>query len=103
MEGLHKGVVVSELAKFVRARGVNNIVNGIVALARDDNALLFDVMMPDGRIITLPTAEKLTLSLGDVVQIVVPSGNSKQAYIAGLSAVVLGGDPINKILSINQG
>lgn len=94
---------MSELAKFVKARNINNVINGTIKVVRSDNPFLFDVQMPEGKILTLPAANKLDLSLEDVVQVVMPSGNNRQAFVSDLSAVVLGGDPINKVLAIDTG
>ena len=94
---------MSELGKFVRARNLNNVSNGIIKITRDGNVLLYDVQMPDGRLLTLPSAKQLNLVVGDVVQVVMPSGNSRQAFVSELSAVVLGDDPINKLLGLGVG
>lgn len=94
---------MSELAKFVRRRAIDNLISGSIEAVRADNPLLLDVRLPDGRVLTLPSAEKLSLSPGDAVQVVMPSGDRKRAYITGLAAVVLGGDPINKLLGSGQG
>ncbi len=94
---------MGELAKFVRARNINNVTNGIVNAVRADNPLLFEIEMPNRRILTLPAANQLGVIAGDVVQIVTPSGNSKQAFVSDRSAVLIGDEPINKVLDINTG
>ena len=94
---------MSELAKFVRARNINNVTNGIINAVRIDNPFLFDVELPNRRILTLPAADQLSLVAGDVVQIVTPSGNEKQAFVSARSAVLLGDEPINKVLDLNSG
>jgi len=88
--------MASELSKFVKARNINNVTNGIITAVREDNPFLFDVELPNRRILTLPAANQLGLIPLDVVQIVTPSGNTKQAFVSDRSAVVLGDEPINK-------
>ena len=94
---------MSQLSEFVRKRAIDNIVSGVVTLTRKENPLLFDVKMPDGKTITLAAASKLNLAIGDPVQVVMPSGDRKRAYIAGPAGTILAGDPINKILGTGQG
>jgi hypothetical protein len=94
---------MAELARFVRARNINNVTNGIVNGTRDDNPLLFEIEMPNRRVLTLPAAQDLGIIIGDVVQIVTPSGNQKQAFVSDRSAVLLGDEPINKVLGLGSG
>ena len=94
---------MAELGKFVRARSINNVTNGIVNALRLDNPFLFEIELPNRRILTLPAANLLGVIPGDIVQIITPSGNSKQAFISDRSAVVIGDEPINKILFLNSG
>lgn len=93
----------SELSKFVKRRAVDNIRSGVIYAVRAENPLLFDVRMPDGKLLTLPTAENLSLAVGDPVEVALPAGDQKRAYIAGLAAVVQGGDPFNRILASGVG
>ncbi len=92
--------MASELSKFVKARNINNVTNGIINFVREDNPLLFDVEMPNRRILTLPAANVLGVIAGDIVQIVTPSGNNKQAFVSDRSATVIGDEPINKVLDL---
>jgi len=94
---------MSQLSEYVRRRAIDNLVVGSVVSIKAENPLLFDVRLADGRLLTLPSAEKLSLNPGDAVQIVIPSGDRKRAYITGLAAVVLGGDPFNRILGLGEG
>ena len=95
--------MANELAKFVRARSINNVTNGIINAVKEDNPLLFEVEMPNRRVLTLPSANQLNLVAGDVVQIVTPQGNSKQAFVSDRSAVLIGDEPINKVLDLDTG
>ena len=94
---------MSELAQFVRRRSIDNLVSGVVTLVRQENPLLFDVKMPEGKIVTLAAASKLNLAAGDSVEIVMPSGDRKRAYIAGPAGTIHAGDPVNKVLAAGQG
>ena len=94
---------MSQLSEYVRRRAIDNLVSGSIVSVKVDNPLLFDVRLADGRILTLPSAEKLSLSPGDAVQVVMPNGDRKRAYITGPAAVVLGGDPFNRILGTGEG
>jgi hypothetical protein len=93
---------MSELAAFVKARALDNVVNGTVTKTYDD-PLLFDVRMPEGKVLTLASAVEIDSVAGDVVQVLLPSGDRRQAYVAGPSATLLGGDAINKVLGQGQG
>ncbi len=94
---------MSELAQFVRKRSIDNVTSGVVTLVREENPLLFDIKIPEGKVVTLPAASKLTLAVGDPVQIIFPSGDRKRAYIAGPAGTLHAGDPVNKILGSGQG
>jgi len=93
---------MSQLGEFVRKRAIDNLVTGTIAGVYPD-PLLFDVKMPDGRVLTLLAAEPLNVRTGDPVGVAVPSGDRKRAYISGPAAVLIAGDPINKILGAGQG
>ncbi len=94
---------MSQLSEYVKRRAIDNLVSGSVVSIKADNPMLFDVKLADGRILTLPSAEKLSIGPGDAVQVVMPSGDRKRAYITGLAAIVLGGDPFNRILGTGEG
>ena len=94
---------MSELSKFIKRRAIDNVRSGIIYATHVENPLLFDVRMPDGKLLALPTSENLSLAIGDPVEVALPSGDQKRAYIAGKAAVVQGGDPFNRILSLGVG
>ena len=94
---------MSQFSEYIKRRAINNVVIGSIVSVKVDNPLLFDVRLGDGRLLTLPSPEKLSLRPGDAVQVIIPSGDRKRAYITGLAAIVLGGDPFNRILGTGQG
>ena len=94
---------MSQLTEFVKKRSINNVVTATVVGVRPDNPVLFDVKLPDLKTVTLQAAQPLSLSVGDVVEVVRPQGNNKLEYISGLAALLLGGDPFNRIVAPGQG
>lgn len=93
---------MSQLGEFVRKRAIDNLVTGTIAAIYPD-PLLFDVKMPDGRVLTLLAAELINVGPGDPVGVAVPSGDRKRAYISGPAAVLVAGDPTNRVLALGQG
>jgi len=94
---------MSQLTEFVKKRSINNVVTATVVGIRPDNPVLFDVKLPDLKTVTLGAATPLSLSTGDAVEVVRPAGNSNLEYISGPAAVLLGGDPVNRVVGPGQG
>jgi hypothetical protein len=94
---------MSQLTELIRKRAIDNLVVGRVAALNENNPLMVSVRMPNGETLQLPLAELVPLSLDDTVAIVYPSGDKKRAYVDGLAAVIVGGDPFNRIVGAGQG
>ena len=94
---------MSELTELVRKRAIDNVITGRVAALHADNPLLIDVRMPNGETLTLPLSDLVSLSKDDPVEIIYPSGDKKRGYVNGKAAVIVGGDPANKIVGTGQG
>ena len=81
----------------------DNVRFGVVAAIHKENPLLFDVRMPEGNLRSLSTAEKLSLSVGDTVEVFMPEGDQNRTYIRGKAPIVLGGPAFNRILGPGEG
>jgi hypothetical protein len=64
---------------------------------------LFDFRIPDGKQLTLATAGRLELHAGDPVEVAMPSGDRKRAYLADKAAIILAGDAFNRVLGQGEG
>ncbi len=94
---------MSEFTELIRKRAIDNVVTGRVASLRKDNLMLVDVRMPNGETLTLPLSDLIVLSKDDPVAVIYPSGDKKRAYVDGKAAVIIGGDPFNRLVSLGQG
>jgi len=94
---------VSQLSEFVKKRSVNNIITATVVSVDSRNPALVDVKLPDMEIVTLTLAQPFTVSPGDPVEVVRPGGNAKLEYVSGPAAILLGGDPFNRVVGAGQG
>jgi len=94
---------MSQLTELIRKRNIDNLVVGRVAALNENNPLMVSVRMPNGETLQLPLAELVPLSLDDTVAIVYPSGDKKRAYVDGKAAVIVGGDPFNRIVGAGSG
>jgi hypothetical protein len=94
---------MSQLNDFVRKRSINNVLTATVVSARANNPTLFDVALPDGKRVTLASALPMGFSTGDPVEVIRPRGVSRLDYIGGPAAVVLAGDPVNRVLDLEEG
>lgn len=94
---------MSQLSDFVKKRAINNVITATVVGVRPNNPMLFDVKLPDLKTVTLAAAQPLSLSVGDAVEVIRPQGNNKLEYISGPAAVLLAGDPFNRLVVPGQG
>ena len=94
---------MSQLTELIRKRAIDNLVVGRVAALHDNNPLMIDVRMPNGETLSLPLADAVSLSKDDPVAIIYPSGDRRRAYVDGKAAVLVGGDPMNRIIGSGQG
>ena len=94
---------MSQLTELIRKRNIDNLVVGRVAALNENNPLMVSVRMPNGETLQLPLVELVPLSLDDTVAIVYPSGDKKRAYVDGKAAVIVGGDPFNRIVGAGSG
>jgi len=94
---------MSQLTELIRKRAIDNLVVGRVAALNDANPLMVEVRMPNGETLSLPLAELVPLSKDDPIAVVYPSGDKKRAYVDGKAAVIIGGDPFNRLLGSGQG
>jgi hypothetical protein len=93
---------MSQLTDFVKKRSINNVALGrVVGLPK--NPMLIDVKLADLKTVTLPTAQLVTLRPGDVVEVVRPQGTNRVEYVSGPAAVIVGGDPLNRVVGVGQG
>lgn len=94
---------MSQLSEFVKKRSVNNVITATVVSVSPSNPALVDVKLPDMKVVTLSLAQPFSVSPGDPVEVVRPQGNSKLEYVSGPAAVILGGDPFNRVVGAGQG
>ena len=94
---------MSQLTELIRKRAIDNLVVGRVAALNENNPLMVEVRMPNGETLALPLAELVPLSKDDAVAIIYPSGDKKRAYVDGRAAVIIGGDPFNRVVEWGQG
>lgn len=94
---------MSQLSEFVKKRSINNVITATVVSVSTVNPALVSVKLPDMQTVTLSLAQPFTVSPGDAVEVVRPQGNSKLEYVSGPAAILLGGDPFNRIVGPGQG
>ena len=93
---------MSQLTDFVKKRSINNVALGrVVGLPK--NPMLVDVKLADLKTVTLPTAQLVNLRPGDVVEVVRPQGTNRVEYVSGPAGVIVGGDPLNRVVGVGQG
>ena len=94
---------MSELSRFVKDRGVDNVVNGEVVSIFAENPALAEVNLPGSGIVTLVAADGVDLRVGLAVMVAKPGGDLRRAYIKGKAAVIVGEDTFNKVLGLDVG
>jgi hypothetical protein len=94
---------VSQLSEFVKKRSINNVITATVVSVKPSNPAIVDVKLPDMQTVTLSLAQLFPVSPGDPVEVVRPQGNSKLEYVSGPAAILLGGDPFNRVVGAGQG
>lgn len=93
---------MSQLSEFVKKRSINNVVVGTV-VSLPTNPMLVNVRLGDQKTVTLALAAPLALTPGDVVEVIRPQGSSRVEYVNGSAAVMIGGDPINRVIGPGNG
>lgn len=94
---------MSELSRFVKDRGVDNVVNAEVVTIFAENPNLAEVNLPGSGLVTLVAADGVALVVGLAVMVAKPGGDLRRAYIKGKAAVIVGENTFNKVLGQGVG
>jgi hypothetical protein len=94
---------VSQLSQFIKRRNINNVITATVVSVDRLNPALVNVKLPDMQTVTLTLAQPFTVGPGDPVEVMRPSGQSRIEYVSGPAAVLLGGDPFNRVVGPGEG